>query len=110
MNQRLEEARANASIPYDRYQQEFQQSYEKAPYYRDGQSWQDYEPAYKYGYDQYASATGRKWEEVKSELEQGWDKAKGESRMAWEQAKDAVRAGWDRVERAMPGDADNDGR
>jgi hypothetical protein len=28
----------------------------------------------------------------------------------WNDAKQAVRAGWHRVERAMPGDADNDGR
>ena len=39
-----------------------------------------------------------------------WDRVKGKSRLDWEEAKGAARAGWDRVERAMPGDADHDGK
>jgi hypothetical protein len=35
---------------------------------------------------------------------------RGDSRLDWEEAKHAVRAGWHRVERALPGDADGDGR
>ncbi len=42
--------------------------------------------------------------------ESGWDEAKANSRLGWPDANDAVRDGWHRVERAMPGDADGDGR
>ena len=40
----------------------------------------------------------------------GLEKNKGKSRLNWEEAKDASRAAWHRVERAIPGDADGDGR
>jgi hypothetical protein len=39
-----------------------------------------------------------------------WDRVKGSSRLTWDQAKSASRAAWHRVERAIPGDADGDGR
>lgn len=99
------------AYPYDQYSEEFKASYEQSPYYRQGSTWKDYEPAYKYGYEQYnAENASRKWDEVQANLEQGWEKAKGESRMAWAEAKDAIRDGWHKLERALPGDADNDGR
>ena len=111
MNAKLQEQRQNTTVPYDQYQREFQQSYERTPYYREGQTWKDYEPAYQYSYDRFNSENAsRKWDEVQGELEQGWEKAKGESRMAWAEAKDAVREGWNRLECALPGDADGDGR
>ena len=34
----------------------------------------------------------------------------GMGQAAWAQAKSAARAAWDRVERAIPGDADRDGK
>ena len=111
MNKKPQETKANRQVPYDQYQREFQASYEKEPYYREGNAWSDYEPAYKYGYDRFgAENAARKWDEIETDLEQGWERVKGESRLAWAEAKQAVRQGWDRLERAMPGDADNDGR
>ena len=50
------------------------------------------------------------WDDAQNDLESGWDKAKANSQLGWAEAKDAVRDGWHRVERAMPGDADGDGR
>ena len=74
-------------------------------------TWNDYEPAYKYGYDQYSTTyRGRDFNEVEGDLERGWEKAKADSRLAWSEAKEAVKDGWHRLERAMPGDADRDGR
>jgi hypothetical protein len=39
-----------------------------------------------------------------------WEKVKDTSRLSWEKAKDATRDAWHRIERAIPGDADRDGR
>ena len=50
------------------------------------------------------------FEDVQNELERNWDSAKANSRLAWNEAKGAVRDGWHHIERAMPGDADGDGR
>ena len=55
-------------------------------------------------------AARRRFDEVESELASEWESTKGNSRLAWNDAKSATRAAWHRVERAMPGDADNDGR
>jgi hypothetical protein len=49
-------------------------------------------------------------DDVEPELRGDYQRLKGKSRLAWEDAKAAARAAWDRVERALPGDADDDGR
>jgi uncharacterized protein YcfJ len=92
------------------YTTHFEKTYASAPYYVSGSQWKDYEPAYKYGYDTYGQYRGQRCEQVEGDLERNWNQAKGESRLAWNEAKGAVRDGWHYVERAMPGDADRDGR
>ncbi len=92
------------------YNDYFRENYRAAPYYRSDRDWNDYSPAYQYGYDGYRSHAGRRFEEIESDLERGWDKTKANSRLAWGEAREAVRDGWHYVERRLPGDADGDGR
>ena len=92
------------------YAQHFQNNYQSAPYYKNGTEWKDYEPAYKYGYDTYGQYQGKRFEDVESNLERDWDRTRANSTLAWGDAKGAVRDGWHHIERAMPGDADRDGR
>lgn len=92
------------------YTDHFRNGYQSAPYYSKGKEWDDYAPAYKYGYDRYNNYAGSKFDEVENELEQGWDKTKANSRLAWSDAREAVRDSWHYIERKMPGDADGDGR
>lgn len=70
--------------------------------------YEDYEPAYRYGYTR-AAERGTRWEDNESDLEHHWDGFKGSSRLNWEKAKQATQAGWHRVEAKLPGDADGDG-
>ena len=92
------------------YSRHFEKEYRSAPYYINGSEWRDYQPAYKYGYDTYGQYRGRKFDDVESELQRNWDASRAESRLAWNDARQAVRDGWHYIERAMPGDADRDGR
>ena len=92
------------------YTRHFESQYKSAPYYAQGREWSDYEPAYKYGYDTYGQYRGQKFDDIETNLEQNWDKTRANSRLAWNEARDAVRDGWHHIERAMPGDADRDGR
>jgi hypothetical protein len=69
-----------------------------------------YAPAYRYGWESRSRYGNRPFAEVESDLERGWDRVKGESSLAWSQAKGAVRDAWHHIERALPGDADLDGR
>ena len=57
-----------------------------------------------------ADYRGQRFEDVEDSLERNWDATKANSRLAWNEAKGAVRDGWHHIERAMPGDADGDGR
>ena len=70
----------------------------------------DYRPAYRYGTYARSAYAGRTWDgSLESDLARGWDKAKGTSRMSWDEAKGPVKEAWNSLERALPGDADNDG-
>ncbi len=88
----------------------WEKNYSSEPYYKSDYNYGDYEPAYRMGYQRYSKNDGRSFDESERELSSDWDKTRGESRLAWEDAKGAVKAGWHRVERALPGDADGDGR
>ena len=92
------------------YVSHFEKNYKAAPYYSSDKEWADYQPAYKYGYDTYGEYRGQKFDDVQDTLERNWDTAKAKSRLEWAEAKSAVRDGWHHIERAMPGDADGDGR
>ena len=85
-------------------------TYENEPYRNSAYSYDDYAPAYKLGYASRERYVGRSFNDVENELAAEWEEAKGDSRLAWNDAKHATRAAWHRVERAVPGDLDNDGR
>ena len=71
-------------------------------------------PAYRYGWESWSKNRERGWNTAEADLEKGWNQARGSSRLAWNEARHATRDAWDRlenrVERALPGDADGDGR
>ena len=91
----------------DRY---WSDNYSASTYVSHGTPYREYAPAYKYGWDSQTRYAGQRFEDVEDKLEPGWKNAKGDSKLDWNKAKSAVRDAWHRVEKAMPGDADNDGR
>lgn len=70
----------------------------------------DYAPAYRTGYEGRTRYADRTFEQAEPSLRSEYEATKGKSRLNWEEAKDATRAAWHRIERAIPGDADRDGR
>ncbi|HVE77869.1 MAG TPA: hypothetical protein VNA89_03355 [Gemmatimonadaceae bacterium] len=76
----------------------------------DNRPYDHYRPAYRYGWESRARHAGRGWNEAEPDLERGWNEYRGESALAWADARHATRDAWHRVERAIPGDADRDGR
>ncbi len=73
-------------------------------------SYDEYEPAYRTGYTGYGKHAGKKWDDVENDLQRDYEQGKGKSSLAWSDAKHATKAAWNKVERALPGDADGDGR
>ncbi|MEO5812770.1 MAG: hypothetical protein ABIU96_00045 [Rhodanobacter sp.] len=88
----------------------WRENHTKEPYYSAQYKYDDYSPAYRVGYKSRAQYSDRTWDEAEPELRADWERTKGTTRMNWDDAKQATRAAWHRVERALPGDADHDGR
>lgn len=84
--------------------------YVREPYYSTERSYDEYSPAYRTGYEGRSQHAGRTFEEAEPELRRSYEANRGNSRLEWADARDASRAAWHRVERALPGDADGDGR
>lgn len=84
------------------------------PYVKQGSTYDDYGPAYRYGVDNYPKHAGKSFDEVEPELGRDWQRAKGKSSLTWDHASHAARDSWQRlsdaVERATPGDSDRDGK
>jgi hypothetical protein len=92
----------------DRY---FEGEYSGADYRDPEAGFEDYRPAYRYGTQARVMYPDRSWDDnLESELGRDWETRRGDSRLGWDRARHAVRDAWHRVERALPGDADGDGR
>ncbi|NVD74595.1 hypothetical protein HUX88_29345 [Duganella sp. BJB1802] len=74
----------------------FRSHWEKTLSYT-GNTYQEFDPAYRYG-ESMAGNPGyrdKPWEEVEPELRSDWESRHAQS--SWEKFKEAVRAGWERV-------------
>ena len=81
---------------YDRYDPLFRTHYQTT-YQKMGRSYEEYRPAYFYGYDlagnpQYRNMT---WEQVEMDARRSWEREHHDT--LWDDIKDAVREGWMRV-------------
>lgn len=88
----------------------WRENYRTRPYYTERSAYEEYQPAYRYGWESRSKYPGKSFDDVEPELERGWSQSNPKSSMTWVNAKQAVRDAWDRVEQAMPGDADGDGK
>ena len=89
--------------------------YTNEPYYEQGRRYEDYEPAYRAGYESYGEVTSqygrpRTFDEVERDIEAKYNQRRANTGMTWDKARSPARAAWDRIERALPGDADRDGK
>lgn len=74
----------------------WREAYQREVYYEPGRSYDDYGPAYAYGWDARGRYPGA-FDEVDTELGRDWQSRRGGSSLDWEQARPATRAAWDRV-------------
>ena len=92
----------------------WRENYTTRPYVEAGADYDNYGPAYRYGTDAYVRHPNRSFDESEAELGRDWDKSRGSSTLEWNRAKNASRDAWhrvsDSVERAIPGDSDQDGK
>jgi hypothetical protein len=83
----------------------WKESHSARPYGHNGFVYEEYAPAYRYGWESFGRREheGETFDNVEADLGRGWDHVKGSSRLVWDQAKLATRDAWDRVESAARG-------
>jgi hypothetical protein len=85
-------------------------NYRNEAYVKEGAAYDEYAPAYRTGYENRGKYADRDFDQAEPDLRNEYERNRGNSSLAWDDAKQATRAAWHRVERAIPGDADRDGR
>jgi hypothetical protein len=73
-------------------------NYSSRPYAQPGTPYDEYGPAYQYGWESRAKNAGKNFSQVEADLSRGWDKARGKSKLPWTDAKYATRDAWDRID------------
>jgi hypothetical protein len=77
------------------------------PYADKQRSYEDYAPAYRFGYDAATKHTGKRFEEIEEDVALNYEKSRPESALPWDHARPAVKAAWDRLAGVLgPRDAD----
>ncbi len=85
----------------------WRENYKSRPYYSSNETYDEYAPAYRYGWESRSRNPERHFEDVESDMGRGWESAKANSRLGWEKAKSAARDAWDRVDHAATTDQRN---
>jgi len=76
----------------------WRENYRSRSYVEPGEEYDQYAPAYRYGWESRARHGGRTFDEVEADLSSGWDKVRDKSRHGWDRARHAARDAWNRVE------------
>jgi len=76
----------------------WRENWSARPYYSSDWTYDDYAPAYRYGWESRARYPDRTFDSAESDLRTGWDRFKLKSRLAWDKAKYATRDAWDRID------------
>jgi phage tail tape-measure protein len=83
----------NPSVEHDYWRS----NYASRPYAAAGSKYEEYGPAYQYGWESRARHSDESFDDVEGALGNDWDAAKGKSTLNWDQAKPATRDAWDRI-------------
>ncbi len=79
----------------------WREQYARRPYYDKATSYEEYRPAYQYGWESRTRHVGRTFEDAEADLKKGWESGKMQSKLAWDKAKAATKDAWTRVENSM---------
>lgn len=72
------------------------QQFNREPYFLEGDSYNDYEPAYRLGYYARHRNPDSDFQTLDAQLREEWGKSKGLSRLDWDRARHAVLRAWER--------------
>src|SRR5207253_1949733 len=76
-------------------------NYTTRPYVREGEQFNDYQSAYRYGWESRCRYDTKSFDDVEEDLAGGWEGVRGTSRLNWDRARQASKDAWDRVDLQM---------
>ena len=79
----------------------WRETYATRNYVREGEDYETFAPAYRYGWESYSLYPRKRFDEVEPELRRGWERSEWHAGLAWERAREAARDAWQRVEQAF---------
>ena len=81
----------------------WREQHKSRPYYQSGRTYEDYGPAYRYGWESASRPEyhGRRFDDVESDLSRGWSNARGTARGEWNEMRHATRDAFERVQNRM---------
>jgi hypothetical protein len=75
----------------------WQENYTSRPYVSADRRFEDYEPAYRFGYESANRYPGRNFNDIQTDLRSDWNRFEGKTGSTWDSIKDAVHDAWDKV-------------
>jgi hypothetical protein len=75
----------------------WRENHQSRPYYEKSHTYEDYAPAYRYGWESRSLHADKSWDEIERELEGQWASHRGSSKLAWKNARHASRDAWERI-------------
>jgi len=89
----------NAKADWNTEDTYWKENYSSRSYYKKGDDYTSYQPAYRYGVESYNRYSGKNYDQLsESELRQDWETKYGtDSDMSWDQAKGAVKDSYSRL-------------
>jgi len=79
-------------------------NFNSRPYASEGSTYDEYAPAYRYGWESRSRYAGRSFDEAEPDLARDWSSEKSRAHMTWDRAKHATRDAWERIENTVSGD------
>lgn len=78
----------------------WQNTYKSRPYVEEGRAYNDYQPAYRTGYEGYGRyyESGRTYSEVEPHLQRDYETNYSRTGLSWENARHATRDAWERAD------------
>ena len=75
----------------------------KRPYFAANTPYDQYGPAYQFGWESFAAHTAKTFKDAETQLARDWDSRRGTSKLTWNNVRGAARDAWKRVEEAAHG-------
>ncbi|GEM_PF-2592396 len=72
-------------------------NFKTRPYYKEGSTYESYQPAYRYGSDLHDKNAGKKFDELdETSIRSEWEKNPNRGALSWDDAKEPARDAYDR--------------